>query len=121
MDILADENVPSEVVAALRAAGHDVAWIREDQRGTLDSAILERAIREHRVLLTFDLDFGQLIFGRGLSAPPGVILVRLPPTTRHSEMARLLRAVLSIEQDWLGNIATITQRGTRVRPFPRDV
>jgi len=26
--LLADENIPGDVVAALRLAGHDVAWIR---------------------------------------------------------------------------------------------
>ena len=28
MRLLADENIPGEAVVALRAAGHDVAWIR---------------------------------------------------------------------------------------------
>ena len=34
--LLADENVPGAVVAALRHDGHDVAWIHEDAPGSPD-------------------------------------------------------------------------------------
>jgi hypothetical protein len=47
--LLADENVPGVVVAALRQQGHDLAWIREDPPGSPDAEVLERAQREHRV------------------------------------------------------------------------
>lgn len=55
--LLADENVPAPAVAALRQAGHDVAWLLEDAPGTPDSGVLARAQQEHRVLITFDKDF----------------------------------------------------------------
>jgi hypothetical protein len=43
MRILANENFPLDAVEALRANGHDVAWIREDARGSLDEQVLARA------------------------------------------------------------------------------
>jgi hypothetical protein len=66
--LLADENVPGAVVAALRQQGHDVAWIHEDAPGRPDPEVLERAQQEHRVVVTFDKDFGELAFRRGLAA-----------------------------------------------------
>jgi hypothetical protein len=33
MRVLADENVPGDVVAALVERGHDVAWVRMDSPG----------------------------------------------------------------------------------------
>jgi predicted nuclease of predicted toxin-antitoxin system len=49
--LLADEDVPGAVVAALRQQGHDVAWIHEDAPGSPDLEILERAQRQNRVLV----------------------------------------------------------------------
>jgi len=36
MRILANENVPGPVVAGLRAAGHDVLWVKERMAGATD-------------------------------------------------------------------------------------
>jgi predicted nuclease of predicted toxin-antitoxin system len=81
MRLLANENFPLEAVQALRLAGHDAAWIREDAPGSPDDAVLSRAARERRLLLTFDKDFGALVFRRGANASNGIVLFRviLPP------------------------------------------
>lgn len=49
MRLHANENFPLDAVEALRADGHDVAWIREDSRGTSDDKILLRAQDEVRI------------------------------------------------------------------------
>lgn len=74
---LANENVPGEVTAGVRQAGHDLAWISEISPGATDEAVLALALAEKRVLITFDKDFGELAFRRGLRATPGVLLLRL--------------------------------------------
>ena len=54
MRFLANENFPLDAVEALRAAGHDVAWIRDESPGIADPVVLARAVRwhaEHRVML----------------------------------------------------------------------
>lgn len=60
MRFLADENFPAAAVAGLASAGHDVAWIRTAAPGAADGDVLARAVREERILLTFDKDFGEL-------------------------------------------------------------
>ena len=46
MRILANENVPGPVVTALRDAGHDVLWVKEDMAGAVDHDVLALAERE---------------------------------------------------------------------------
>jgi hypothetical protein len=66
-------------VNALRAAGHDLAWAAEDCPSTADADVLAQAVRESRVLLTQDKDFGELAFRSGLPASCGVVLFRVAP------------------------------------------
>lgn len=79
MRLLANENFPLDAVEALRANGHDVAWIREDSRGIADDKVLLRAQEENRIVVTFDKDFGELAFRSKLPAASGVILFRVTP------------------------------------------
>jgi hypothetical protein len=60
MRLLADENFPGDAVAQLKAAGHDVVWVRTAAPGITDSEIVAWAAREERIILTFDKDFGEL-------------------------------------------------------------
>ena len=77
MRILANENFPREAVEALRARGHDVFWARTDSPGSPDSQVVDCAASQRRILVTFDKDFGELAFRRGLSSPAGIVLFRI--------------------------------------------
>ncbi len=68
MLLLANENFPEAAVAALRARGHDVAWVRTEAPGRSDREVLEWAQRENQILITFDKDFGELAFHSRLPA-----------------------------------------------------
>ncbi len=57
-----------------------MASIVEDSPGIKDSEVVARAAREHRVILTFDRDYGELIFRfRQVAFPSGVIYFRYRP------------------------------------------
>jgi predicted nuclease of predicted toxin-antitoxin system len=117
MRILANENFPRIAVEALRAAGHDVAWVRSEQPGSLDEEVLARAQAEGRPLLTFDKDFGELAFRSGLSAASGVILFRiLAPSP--AVLARLAVRVLDSRSDWAGHFCVIENDRIRMTPLP---
>jgi predicted nuclease of predicted toxin-antitoxin system len=54
-------GVDERVVAWLRSAGHDAVHLRDEGLHRLsDDAIFEKAIAEARILLTFDLEFGEI-------------------------------------------------------------
>jgi predicted nuclease of predicted toxin-antitoxin system len=117
MKLLANENLPLEAVEALRAAGYSVVWIRTDSPGADDEAILARAIAENRVLLTFDKDFGELAFRRGLPATCGIILLRIT-TASSLEAAEKIATALTGRTDWPGHFAVIDDRRIRMRSLP---
>jgi predicted nuclease of predicted toxin-antitoxin system len=73
-------GVSPRVVAWLRAGGHDAADLREQQLHRLpDDEVFAKAVSEKRVLLTFDLDFGEIV-GLGIQAGSSVIVFRLRNT-----------------------------------------
>ncbi len=75
MKFLVDENIGTSIVRYLRSARHDVVWIKDVAPGLADRDILRRARMERRVIVTYDLDFGKLVF-LGKAKHRGVILLR---------------------------------------------
>jgi predicted nuclease of predicted toxin-antitoxin system len=116
MRILANENVPGPVVAALRQHGHDVVAIKESTPGVSDRVVLERARAEGRLVVTFDKDFGELAVRFGLAPSTGVILLRLSGTAPDADNARAVAAITSRE-DWVGHFAVVTDDRIRLRPL----
>jgi len=49
--------------------------------GIEDEKVLSLAAQEGRVLLTFDRDYGELIYLRGMPSPLGVVYLRFVPQT----------------------------------------
>jgi predicted nuclease of predicted toxin-antitoxin system len=117
MRLLANENVPGAVVAALRERGHDVFWIKESMRGAEDPIVLAHAQTERRVVVTLDKDFGELAFRSRLPAQSGVILIRLDWKDPDIDNQVAITALLS-RDDWAGNFAVIERDRIRIRPLP---
>jgi len=116
--LLADENLPRASVAGLRAAGHDVRSIAEDMAGASDRSVLALARSENRYLLTFDRDFGELIYRHGETAPIGVIYFRFFPADPE-EPARILSALLKRAEIQLeARLTVVTRDQVRQRPLP---
>jgi predicted nuclease of predicted toxin-antitoxin system len=117
MRFLADENFPGDAVTALRAAGHDVLWIRTDAPGITDQDVLARSFEDARVLLTFDKDFGELAWRSGLPASCGIVLFRLP-ALGPSAVGRVIADVLLARDDWPGHFSVVEPGRIRVRVLP---
>jgi predicted nuclease of predicted toxin-antitoxin system len=117
MHLLANENIPAEVVDALRQRGHDVVWVHTDAPGSNDRDVLARAVAEDRVLLTFDKDFGELAFHAGLPATSAVVLLRIAPLSP-GQVATLTITVLESRSDWAGHFSVIEETRIRMTPLP---
>ena len=109
---LADESCDFSVVRVLRTAGYDVKSISEESPGTDDSHVIESAIRDKRILLTEDSDFGQLVFSHGRKAA-GVIFMRYPARTR-SQQARDMVVLVDSQSSRLQDRFIVAQPG-RIR------
>ncbi|MGH2369863.1 MAG: DUF5615 family PIN-like protein, partial [Chloroflexota bacterium] len=65
MPFLLDESADFPLATHLKEWGHDVTAIAHDYPHALsDQDVLAIAVREQRVLITNDLDFGELIVRR---------------------------------------------------------
>lgn len=117
MNFLANENFPLDAVEALRAAGHDVAWIRTDAPGSTDPQVLARAVAEQRILLTFDKDFGDLAFNAGLPTGCGIVLFRLQAGTS-AQLAAQVAAAIASRTDWAGHFSVVEPGRIRMRSLP---
>jgi len=117
MRFLANENVASATVDALRARGADVVWVKELMRGASDEEILACGRREERVLLTFDKDFGELAFRAGLPATCGIVLVRLRMPKSISDAVAIANRVAE-RDDWKGRFSVIEPARIRSRNLP---
>ena len=116
MRILADENIPGTAVRLLRDAHHDVLWIRESYPGMPDTDIMNLAVQEQRIIVTFDKDFGELaVTGQGQN-PPGIILLRISKRSP-SNVAETVERVLGSRDDWSGHLAVIDDAHIRMRPL----
>ncbi|TAG57170.1 MAG: hypothetical protein EAZ28_18400 [Oscillatoriales cyanobacterium] len=83
-----------------------------------DSEVLVRAADEQRVILTFDRDYGELIYRLRLRSPKGVIYLRFRPHTPE-EPASILLNLLQIEGLQFEERFTVVDRDRiRQRPLP---
>lgn len=60
-------------------AGLDVVSISKDSPGISDKEVMARARKEGRVILTFDSDYGELIYREQMPVPAGVLYFRFTP------------------------------------------
>ncbi len=116
MRFLANENFPAAAVTAIRASGHDIAWVRTTAPGATDSEVFAWAAREERVLLTFDKDFGELARGSKLPSACGVVLLRMPMPVS-SVVGRRLAELITSRGDWAGCFSVIEPGRVRMRPL----
>ncbi|HEY9797596.1 MAG TPA: DUF5615 family PIN-like protein [Leptolyngbyaceae cyanobacterium] len=118
MRFLANENFPLRSVNRLREAGYDIASITEDSPGVTDSEVLARAADEERIILTFDRDYGELIYRLRMPSPIGVVYFRYQPLTPNEPAENLLR-LLDIEGLFVEERFTVVERNqVRQRPLP---
>jgi len=71
MRFLANENIPLGSVIYLRKAGYDITAVIEEMSGAKDEEVLEYATEKNSIILTFDRDYGELIYERKLLVPVG--------------------------------------------------
>lgn len=114
MNILADENVEAAMVDWLRRTGHDVAWAVELFPSEPDPSVLATALESSRILLTRDLDFGELVYREGRAAH-GIILVRIRARNQRERLPIFQRLWPQIEIQAPGHFLVVSNHQVRVR------
>ena len=73
---LANENFPKPNIMLLRDNGFVVKSIQEEFQGIADEVVIKIAAETNLVILTFDSDYGELIFKHAQNNPPAVVYFR---------------------------------------------
>ena len=76
MKLLANENFPLQSILYLKSKGFDIISIGQEFSGIKDEEVINIANKQGRLILTFDRDYGTLIFQHGLKPLFGVIYLR---------------------------------------------
>ena len=103
---LADESCDYSVVRALRGLGLDVLAVAELSPRADDETVIDVALRDKRILLAEDKDFGQLVLANGLPSA-GVVLLRFPAGARSRIADAVSDFVTGKGDDRLGRFVVI--------------
>ncbi len=76
MRFLANESYPFPSISLLRMKGYDVKSIAENYHGISDDQVISMVLEENRIILTFDRDYGELIFKYAPTRKPSVVYYR---------------------------------------------
>lgn len=117
--LLLDMGLAQSTGQFLRSRGHDVVHLREQRLERLpDEQIVEKAQAEERIIVTHDLDFGRIV-ALSKSTVPSIITLRLTNMTPTRVNAALSTALTEVAEPLsTGALATITDRGIRLRALP---
>lgn len=109
-----DQMLDEEVAGALRESGHDVVRVSEVGLACAsDAEILQRAVGDGRMLITFDEHFGDWTV-LPLSTHPGVIRIKSDPTTTHCVLTMLIPFLLkSADKDFRDQLVIVRLAGAR--------
>lgn len=119
MKILLDMNLTPRWVGFLRERGHKaVRWSEVGLASADDLEVLRFAAAQGYLLLTHDLDFGDLL-AYSRKASPSVVILREVDLRPEASGERLLQ-VLAAAAEALkaGAIVVVDSRRVRVRPLP---
>jgi len=119
MKFLADMGISPRVVSALREQGHDAVHLQEQGLARMpDSEILAKSHTEGRVLLTHDLDFGELLAASS-GRLPSVIIFRLKDMRANNVNFHLFK-ILEKQSSALekGVVCSVTEHKVRIRELP---
>ncbi|MBC8248197.1 MAG: DUF5615 family PIN-like protein [Anaerolineales bacterium] len=119
MKFLANMGISPDTVKFLRDLGYEVVHLHEEGLDRLpDPDILRKARREGYVLLTSDLDFGELL-AHGGEALPSVVIFRLSNMRPESVNRHLAEVIERFDTDLeRGVIASVTDWRIRIRQLP---
>ena len=119
MRFLADAGVSPKTVEFLKQLGHEAIHVRTlGLQRAPDSALVERARADSSVVVTFDLDFGEIL-ALGILDKPSVIIFRLADERADSVNQRLAVVLAErLAELQSGALILVEDARDRVRKLP---
>ena len=109
LKFLLDADMPRSSAEVVRSMGFDVEDVRGIGMGSAkDREIIEYALKNSRLIITRDTDFGEVL---RYPKHPGAVIFRLPNTFTTPEINERLNGFLSsINEEKLRNAITVIER-----------
>jgi predicted nuclease of predicted toxin-antitoxin system len=85
-------------------------------KGASDEEIAERAVKEDRVIITNDKDFGRLA---GFYKPAGIILLRLKDESAKNKVKMVSFVVITYGDNIVGNSMVVSEKKIRIRQIKK--
>ena len=119
MKFLIDNALSPVIARGLVEAGYDAIHVRDiGMAAASDPEIFELAIRENRILVSADTDFGALLVFRE-SAKPSFVLFRQTDKRPSSQLAFLLNQLPTLKDDFsAGCVVVFEDTRIRIRLLP---
>jgi predicted nuclease of predicted toxin-antitoxin system len=114
-----DMGVSWRVIEWLRAAGHDAVHLRDEGLQRLPNGdIFQKGFAEKRIVLTFDLDFGEILAGSA-GQVVSVVLFRLHDSRTVHVIERLQTVLDQSSAELMAGAIVVVEEGRhRVRKLP---
>ena len=117
MKLLANENFPYESIHYLRNKGFDISSIGMDCPSIKDNEVMEIAIKEERTILTFDRDYGELIFRHNYKPENGIIYLRIDSYAPIEPGQIVESIILNDTIDFRNALTVVDNHGLRQRKY----
>lgn len=115
LNFLVDVSAGLSVTIFLRSEGYDAISVQEINPRMKDEEIIRLAVRDKRIIVTMDKDFGELVY-RCLMNHSGILLLRLD-NEKSSEKQRILKYILQYHKSHLHeNFCVFHNDKIRIRP-----
>jgi len=119
MKYLADENIPLKVIRALVGRGVSLSSLSTNMRGKSDLEIIQYASKHDLIIITFDKDFGHLVYKEEIMSK-GVILLRFSPKSSEMILKILEKLLLSTSFNPIGKFVVVYENHFRIVDLPKN-
>ncbi|MBC8172886.1 MAG: DUF5615 family PIN-like protein [Chitinophagales bacterium] len=117
MKLLANENIPISTVHKLIELGYDIQSIGLHFSGISDEDVMRIAIEQERTIITFDKDYGELIYKKGYKPKAGVVYLRILNYTPQSPAHLLHEIFQKPEIHFENNFTVVSKNKIRQRKY----
>ena len=117
MKFLANENFPFPSIQLIRQSGFDVDSVLELFPGIPDGEVVIKARETNSIILTFDKDYGEIIYKHGLEYPPAVIFFRFKGTNPEAAGQRLVEILKDRKLEFEKRFTVFENRNIRQRIY----
>jgi predicted nuclease of predicted toxin-antitoxin system len=111
---LFDAGVSKKAELYFKEIGFDVLSVRDINASMIDADRLELAVKEARVIITMDKDFGELVFN-SMRPHAGILLLRMENARWQQKIDVLLEIFNTHSKDIAGNFSVYQDKKLRIR------